>query len=120
MRRMVKKVTVTLVDDVDNVPADETVSIGLDGTWFELDLSNSNADELRKVMDQWIQHARRVSTRSTGGGAASATASGARTRGAADRARSAAIREWARTQGFEISARGRISSEIVRAWELSS
>lgn len=66
MRRMVKKVTVTLVDDVDNVPADETVSIGLDGTWFELDLSNSNADELRKVMDQWIQHARRVSTRTTG------------------------------------------------------
>lgn len=120
MRRMVKKVTVTLVDDVDNVPADETVSIGLDGSWFEIDLSSSNAEELRKVMDQWIQHARRVSGRSSSGGAASSTSGGSRTRGAADRARSAAIREWARTQGFEISARGRISTEIVKAWELAS
>ncbi|MGB7362024.1 MAG: Lsr2 family protein [Rhodococcus sp. (in: high G+C Gram-positive bacteria)] len=117
---MVKKVTVTLVDDVDNVPADETVSIGLDGTWFELDLSSSNATELRKVMDQWIQHARKVTSRTASGGASVSSVGGARTRGAADRARSAAIRDWARSQGFEISARGRISSEIVRAWELAS
>lgn len=115
---MVKKVTVTLVDDIDNVPADETVSVGLDGTWFEIDLSASNAAELRKVMDQWIVHARKVTTRSTNGGQAGASTP--RTRGAADRARSAAIREWARTAGYEISARGRISSDIVKAYEESS
>lgn len=116
---MVKKVTVTLVDDLDNVPASETVMVGLDGSWYEIDLSDSNADLLRKQMQQWIIHARKVSRRqrSASPNGQRDGASTPRTRGAADRARSAAIREWARKQGFEISARGRISSEVVRAYE---
>ena len=114
---MVKKVTVTLVDDMDDVPADETISIGLDGTWYEIDLSESNAADLREHMDKWIHHARRVTSRGNSEPGTATTAGRSRPRGAADRARSAAIREWAKEQGFEISERGRISSEIVRAWE---
>ncbi|MBY6349329.1 histone-like nucleoid-structuring protein Lsr2 [Rhodococcoides corynebacterioides] len=114
---MVKKVTVTLVDDMDDVPADETVSIGLDGTWYEIDLSERNAADLREHMDKWIHHARRVTSRGSSEPGTAPTAGRSRPRGAADRARSAAIREWAKEQGFEISERGRISSEIVRAWE---
>ena len=116
---MVKKVTVTLVDDLDNVPASETVVFGMDGSWFEIDLSESNADLLRKQMGQWMVHARRVTRRQRMGSAGGSRdgASSPRTRGAADRARSAAIRDWARSQGFDISARGRISSEVVRAYE---
>ncbi|XGU18981.1 histone-like nucleoid-structuring protein Lsr2 [Rhodococcus sp. 3Y1] len=43
--------------------------------------------------------------------------SGDQIRPVADRDQSAAIREWAKGAGFEISARGRISTEVRRAYE---
>ena len=36
---MVKKVLVSLIDDFDGKPADETVQFGLDGVSYEIDLS---------------------------------------------------------------------------------
>jgi len=40
---MAQKVTVELEDDLDGSPADETVRFGLDGTEYEIDLSEKNA-----------------------------------------------------------------------------
>ena len=49
--RMAQKVQVLLVDDLDGGDATETVSFGLDGTSYEIDLSAKNADELRDAVE---------------------------------------------------------------------
>lgn len=109
---MVKKVIVTVVDDLDeNSRADETVEFSLDGVSYEIDLTAAHASELRDGLKKWIPHARKSDSGRTSNGAAS------KSRPVADRDQSAAIREWAKGAGFEISARGRISTEVRRAYE---
>ena len=44
---MAQKVMVTLVDDLDGSEAGETVEFGLDGAFYEIDLSEGNAERLR-------------------------------------------------------------------------
>ncbi|MFD4181116.1 Lsr2 family protein [Rhodococcus sp. NPDC058514] len=110
---MAKKVTVTLIDDVDQeAAADETVEFGLDGVTYEIDLSSANAAKLREQLEVWVSHARR----STGRRRAKAAAAGGKSRVAIDREQSAAIREWARRNGHKVSARGRISADITEAY----
>ena len=58
---MAKKVQVTLVDDIDQSTAAETVSFGLDGAVYEIDLSKSNARKLREALSLYVGSARRVS-----------------------------------------------------------
>lgn len=116
---MAKKVTVTLIDDVDQeAPADETVEFGLDGVGYEIDLSSANAAKLRAQLDLWVTHARKVTARKRGKGPA-ATAS-TKSRISVDREQSAAIRDWARRNGHKVSARGRISAEIIEAFNKAS
>lgn len=113
---MAKKVTVTLIDDVDQEAfADETVEFGLDGIQYEIDLSSENAASLREQFDVWVSHARKVSSRKHGGGGV-AVGTATKARVAVDRGQSAAIREWARQNNKRVSARGRISSEIIDAY----
>lgn len=113
---MAKKVTVSLIDDVDGESiADETIEFGIDGVSYEIDLSSANAAKLREEMEQWVSSARRVSGRrrvKTAGGTGTSTKS----RVSIDREQSAAIREWARRNGHKVSARGRISADITDAY----
>ena len=113
---MAKKVTVTLIDDVDGeAPADETVEFGIDGVSYEIDLSAANAAELRSQLEIWITNARRTAGRRRTVKPAIAPAA-TKARVAVDREQSAAIREWARRNGHKVSARGRISAEITEAY----
>lgn len=107
---MAKKVTVTLVDDLDlESVAAETVEFALDGVTYEIDLSEKNAAELREGLAAWIASARRSGGRRKSG-ARPAT-------GAAHREETAAIRAWARDNGFTVSARGRIPTEVLDAYQ---
>ncbi len=109
---MAKKVTVTLIDDLDRESeAVETVEFGLDGVGYEIDLSEENAENLREQLRDWIIHSRKVSGRKRGPRAAGAPRSGA-----SNREETAAIRRWARDNGFKVSARGRIPSEVLEAY----
>ncbi|QAY63664.1 Lsr2 family protein [Xylanimonas allomyrinae] len=108
---MVQKTQVVLFDDISGAEADETVTFALDGVSFEIDLTSAHASELREALAPWIGHARK-----SGGRAVTSTRSGAR-RTSADRAQLAKIREWARENGFKVSDRGRISTEVVKAFE---
>ena len=45
---MAQKITVTLEDDLDGGPADQTVRFGLDGAEYEIDLSARNAAAFRE------------------------------------------------------------------------
>jgi Lsr2 len=104
-----QKTVVTLVDDLDGGEADETVSFGLDGTSYEIDLSTSNAGKLRDALATYVGSARR-SGRSSGGG-------GGRGRARRTGGNSAAIRAWAREQGLNVNERGRIPGDIVTQYE---
>ena len=110
---MAQKVLVSLVDDLDGSEADETVEFGLDGINYQIDLSNDNAEELRDALAQYVEHARRAGGRKrVGRPAAKPAASSA----SVDREQNQAIRAWARKNGFQVSDRGRIPSEVVEAY----
>ncbi len=112
---MARKVQVILSDDLDeNLSADETVSFGLDGTNYEIDLSEKNATEMREALSRYVQAARKV------GRAGRAASGGGRSRatgGRMDREQAGAIREWARKNGHQVSERGRIPASVVEAYE---
>ena len=111
---MARKVQVILSDDLDeNLPADETVSFALDGTNYEIDLAERNANELRDAFSKYVAAARKVGrgTRASGGGRSRATG------GRMDREQAGAIRDWARKNGHQVSDRGRIPASVVEAYE---
>jgi hypothetical protein len=113
---MAKKVIVTLVDDFDGEGvADETVEFGLDGVSYEIDLSAKNAAKLRTDLKRWVEAGRRVGGRRRG--RSSGTGRG---RGSIDREQSATIREWARSNGHNVSTRGRIPAGVIDAFHAAS
>jgi hypothetical protein len=103
---MAQRVQVLLVDDLDGSEADETVTFGLDGVTYEIDLNGANADKLRNDLAEWVGHARRA-----GGRRASGRQSSGTKRDLAD------VREWARKNGHKVSDRGRISAEVQAAYD---
>src|SRR5690606_39810560 len=114
LHHMAKKVTVTLIDDVDQESAaDESVEFGLDGVTYEIDLSEDNAAKLREQLEFWIEHARKVGGRKRGkASTAAAPTSRKGSSSSAGREQTAAIREWARNNDMPVSARGRIAADI--------
>jgi hypothetical protein len=105
---MAQKVQVLLVDDIDGSEATETVSFGLDGGIYEIDLSSGNASKLRTELAQYVEHARKTS---------GAQVRRRRQRNGAGREQSAQIREWARANGKHVNERGRIPATIVAEYE---
>lgn len=55
-----QKVQVLLVDDLDGGEADETVTFALDGKTYEIDLTTSNADKLRGLLEPYTKGGRRT------------------------------------------------------------
>ncbi|MEF3120919.1 histone-like nucleoid-structuring protein Lsr2 [Kocuria flava] len=109
---MAQTVKIILEDDLDGGPAEETVRFGLDGGQYEIDLSEENAARLREAMRPFIAKARRAQAKQGGKQARTGTARPAG-RGNPD---TAAIRQWAREKGYEVSDRGRIHQDIQKAY----
>ncbi|WP_131747847.1 Lsr2 family protein [Frankia sp. Cppng1_Ct_nod] len=110
---MAQKTIVSLIDDLDGHEADETVRFGLDGASYEIDLSEKNATKLRESLAPFVGAARRSGGRATAARRGPRGAS--RRTGGTDR--TADIREWARANGYTVSDRGRIASNIVEAYD---
>ncbi|MFW5420580.1 Lsr2 family protein [Nocardiopsis sp. CNT-189] len=106
---MAQKVQVLLVDDLDGGEADETVSFGVDGTTYEIDLSAGNASQLRDALAPFVQAARKAPGKAARGRR--------QQRSAPSRERSAEIRAWAKAQGKQVNERGRIPAAIVAEYE---
>jgi hypothetical protein len=107
---MTSKVIVTLEDDLDGGPAEETVRFGIGGTEYEIDLNKKNARAFRKQLAPFIEHARRAgrgqrrrSVRAAPGGE-----------------RAGDIRAWASQQGIAVSGRGRIPASVVAQYEAAA
>ncbi len=99
---MARRTIVTLEDDLDGSPAEETLRFGIGSAEYEIDLSNKNAARFRTQMAPFLDHARMAGTEPR---------RPART--AASRQRSHDIRAWAKDQGIPVSERGRIPASIA-------
>ncbi len=110
---MAQKVNIVLVDDIDGSDATETISFGLDGTTYEIDLNDKNAKALRDSLAGYVGHSRKVGAASRRGrkSAASAAASGTSAR---------EIRDWARSNGYDVPDRGRVSADVRAAFEAAN
>jgi hypothetical protein len=106
---MAQRIVTELTDDTNGKPADETVTFGLDGREFEIDLTSKNAAALRKAFATYIQHGRKLGGRHARGASPKPVASNATD--------TKAVRGWAMNNGYDISARGRIPGEIVEAYK---
>lgn len=114
---MAQKVNIVLIDDIDGSEATQTVTFGLDGATYEIDLNDDNAAALRDAFATYVGHARKVG-RGGGGSGRRAKASSA---AAADSGASAAdVREWARQNGYDVPARGRIPADVRQAFDAAN
>lgn len=104
IRLMATKTVTELIDDLDGKPADETVSFGLDGVQYEIDLATDNAEALREALAAFAGAARRTGGRR-----------GAPVRVATD-VDTKAVRAWAASNGVEVSTRGRIPAHVVEQY----
>ena len=107
---MAQKITVTLEDDLDGGPADQTVRFGLDGAEYEIDLSARNATAFRERLAPYTERARKAS-RGPGSRAG---------RSASTRERSSGIRAWAKGQGIAVSDRGRIPASVIEQYQAAT
>ena len=115
---MAQRVNVVLVDDIDGSDAVETVTFALDGVEYEIDLSEANADKLRESLSLYVGHGRRTGgRRRTGSGQSDQKSSRSRSSSSSSDGPSASeIREWARANGHTVPDRGRVSSEVRKAY----
>lgn len=104
---MAQKVLVQLVDDLDGTEIGdgkgETVSFGLDGREYEIDLTEKNAKALRKALEPYLGVARKTGGRRRGGRSTSGTDP-------------KAVRAWAASAGIDVPARGRIPNDVVEQY----
>ncbi len=107
---MATRTTMTLQDDLDGGPAEETVRFALGATEYEIDLNAANAGRFRAQLAPFIDHARKA-------GRGQRARPG---RTPAARRDSAEVRAWAREHGIEIRERGRIPASVTEQYEVAT
>jgi Lsr2 len=110
---MAQSVTVTLVDDIDQSDAAETVHFGVDGAVYEIDLSARHAGELRSMLGRYISAARRIRQAPV----RARRQRRPRPRTVTDREQSRRIRSWAMDRGLLASPRGRIPQHVADEYQ---
>ena len=112
---MAQKTVITLTDDIDGSDANETLTFGLDGTTYEIDLNDVHAEDLREVLAPFISVARRQG----GGRGAARTATPPKPR-ASSEIDPKAVRSWAEANGVSVNARGRLKSEVIEQYRAAN
>lgn len=109
-----RKTQVVLIDDIDGTEADRTVTFGLEGENYEIELSDANFDKLGEALAPYIAAARKVAGgRGRGRARAGAPAAGGRPK-ASD------VREWAKANNIDVPERGRIPNAILEQYEAAN
>jgi hypothetical protein len=108
---MAQKTHIVLEDDLDGSEATETVVFGLDGTSYEIDLNAKNAGKLRDALAPYVGHGRKVGPAPRRGRKAAASTDGPSAR---------EIRDWARSNGYDVPDRGRVSADVRAAYEAAN
>lgn len=124
---MARRIVHQLVDDLDGtvleVGSGETVLFSLDGAAYEIDLTDENAAALRAALEPFIAAARSVSARA-GSGVRNASTTSSRGSGGGERKQKRAgqrdytpVREWAASNGYTLSERGRVPAAVLEAYD---
>jgi hypothetical protein len=100
-----ERTIVELVDDIDGTGTARTVTFGLDGRRFEIELNKKNEAALRKVLAPYVDAARE------------AKPAPLPRRRRLRKIDSAAVRLWAAENGIEVPATGRIRQDVVAQYE---
>jgi hypothetical protein len=100
---MTRRVTVVLQDDIDGGEPAQTMFFALDGTHYEIDLTEENSAALRDCLVPWIAAARPVPE---------ARIPEPRSSSAGRSPDPADIRRWAAENGIPVRARGRMSVDL--------
>jgi hypothetical protein len=108
---MAQKIHIVLEDDLDGSEATETVTFGLDGTSYEIDLNDAHAAALRDALATYVGHGRKVGSAPRRGRKSTATAAAGTGPSAKE------IRDWARENGHDVPERGRVSAEVREAYD---
>ena len=113
---MARQTTVTVTDDLDGSANAKEVTFGWDGNWWTIDLSAKNRGSLEKALKPYLAKA----TKQTGQGAGKkARRAGSPTRPprGTSRADLGDVRAWARSNGHQVSDRGRVSAAVQQAYD---
>jgi hypothetical protein len=107
---MAQKYLVQLIDDLTQEQiedgAGESVTFGVDGAAYAIDLTDDHAAEFRALLEPYVSAARKADVASPG----------QRSRSAAPKQDLKAVREWALANGYEVSTRGRVPNEVQQAY----
>lgn len=92
----------------DETEGVETVSFGLEGATYELDVCKKHAKEIRDAVGRFVPAARKVPGRGRGRGRRGGKVAGATT---------ADVRTWAIENGYDVGERGRIPAAVIDAYK---
>ncbi|MBT2510959.1 Lsr2 family protein [Streptomyces sp. ISL-98] len=106
---MVQRTVTIYTDDLTGAEGEgiATHAFSLDGIKYEVDLGPDNYQKLLDALGPFMGAGRKV------GGGARRTAK----RGQSGGPDAAKIREWAKTQGIEVSSRGRIPADLLERYQ---
>jgi hypothetical protein len=109
---MAKRTIIEISDDLDGSTKDVmTVQFGFEGVSYEIDLGPQNFDKLAQAIAPYVAVARKSGGRRRRG-------SGLRvTHMTSD---NSTIRAWAKAQGIDVPARGRISASVREQFEAAN
>jgi hypothetical protein len=112
---MAKQTTTTITDDLDGTKDATEVAFTYNGVDYTIDLGKKNAAAFEKALKPYIEAGTKVNRRSS---------SPRRTRSAssstASRTDLAQVREWAKSQGIEVSERGRVSASVLEQYDAAN
>ncbi|MCY1718681.1 Lsr2 family protein [Microbacterium sp. SL62] len=113
---MATKHVTQLIDDLDGTVLEEgdgqQMAFSVDGRSYEIDLSESNAADLRRAFAPYVEAARSIGSAGPG-----RSRRGSQPKSNVDLS---AIREWARANGHTVSDRGRVPGSIVEAFQAAT
>ena len=104
------KTTITqITDDLDGSKDARTYSFAWEGAEYSIDLNNKNFKVLDKLLRPYIEAGEKVRRRPSSRRRSSSPSPSPKD--------SSSIREWAKSQGLEVSDRGRIPRAIVEQYQ---
>jgi hypothetical protein len=111
---MATRTITEFIDDLTGQPGEDVkaVEFSIDGTSYTIDLAGDNAARFRDNLSPYITAGRKTIGKATRASSVRIGAGPAKR----DKAQTKAIRDWARTNGYDISDRGRIPTQVEHAY----
>ena len=106
---MARETIVQITDDLDGSKGAEEVSFAYQGVEYRIDLGKKNKAALEKLLKPYTDAGTKVTRRTAGGRQTPKTAASKRDL--------ASVRDWAKTQGIEVSDRGRVAKSVLAQYD---